>query len=91
MFSDTTCLTYQVPSPPSIPFHTQVSIKGFVEGWGLSRRGSWKPQHCKIGLRSKMRKVGTAWMEAMGSCRAVRQERSPSLEGTVRLIVDGSV
>lgn len=59
MFSDTTCLTYQVSSPPSIPSHTRASIKGFVEGWGLSRRGSWKPQHCKLGLRSKMRKVGT--------------------------------
>lgn len=67
------------------------SMKGFVEGWGLSRRNSWRPQNCKLGLRSKMQEVGALWMEAMGSCRAVRQERISSLEGTVRLIGDGFV
>lgn len=38
-----------------------------------------------------MQEVGALWMEAMGSCRAVRQERISSLEGTVRLIGDGFV
>lgn len=38
-----------------------------------------------------MQEVGTLWMEAMGSCRAVSQERNFSLEGTVRGTGDRSV
>lgn len=44
-----------------------------------------RPQHYRLGLRSKMQEVGTFWMEAMASFRAVRQVRNSSLEGTLRL------